>query len=95
MDGRNGDDARISVDDSHDLRDALAVTKGWLEIAFRNWHELSDQERFQCVAGALLGANQMVCRLERMDGIQIDLTDDGPEMRMAEEFRRIAERNGS
>ena len=95
MDGRNGDGARISTDDSHDLRDALAVAKGWLEVAFRNWGELTEQERFQCVAGALLGANQMVCRLERMDGIQIDLTDDGPEMRMAEEFLKLAERNGS
>ena len=95
MDGRNGNGARISTDDSHDLRDALAVTKGWLEVVFRRWHQLSERERIQCVAGALLGANQMVCHLERMDGIQIDLTDDGPEMRMAEEFLKLAEQSGS
>lgn len=71
------------------MRDALAVTKGWLEVLFRNWHHMSEQERFQCVAGALLGANQMGFQLELMDGNQIDLTDP-PEMRMAEEFLKLA-----
>ncbi|HJR46501.1 MAG TPA: hypothetical protein VJ927_12945 [Actinomycetota bacterium] len=95
MDGRNGNGARISGNDSHDLRDALAVTKGWLEVVFRKWGELSEEERFRCVAGALLGANQMVFKLERMDGVQIDLTEDGPELRMAEEFWKLAEQNGN
>ncbi len=81
---------RISVDDSHDLRDALAVTKGWLEVVFRNWTTMSEEERFQCVAGALLGANQIEFHLQVMDGIDIDLTEK-PELRMAEEFLKLAE----
>lgn len=90
----NGHGPRISLDDSHDLRDALAITKGWLEILFRKWNELDEQERFHCVAGALLGAHQMGHRIEAMDGHTIDLTE-GPEMKMAEEFWKLAERNGS
>lgn len=78
------------MDDSHDLRDALALTKGWLELLFRRWNEMDDQDRFHCVAGALLGANQMGFQLEVMDGHQIDLTDP-PEVKMAEEFLKLAE----
>jgi len=90
----NGSTPRISLDDSHDLRDALAVTKGWLEVLFHQWDGMDDQERFHCVAGALLGANQMGCKLEAMDGHQIDLRD-APEMKMADEFFKLAEKNGS
>jgi hypothetical protein len=86
--------SRISVDDSHDLRDALAVTKGWLEIAFRGWMEMGEEERFQCVAGALLGANQIGYRLDLIDGQPIDLTDS-PESKMADEFWKLAERTES
>lgn len=85
--------ARLSVDDSHDLRDALVLTKGWLEVLFRRWHELSERERFQCVAGALLGANQMTFLIELLDGHHIDLTEK-PEAKMAEEFLKLSEHNG-
>lgn len=90
----NGRDARISAEDSHDLRDALAVTKGWLEVAFRGWLEMSEEERFQCVAGALLGANQIGFRLDLIDGRPIDLTES-PEAKMADEFYKLAERSES
>ena len=90
MDG-NGRTPRISTNDSHDLRDALAVTKGWLEVAFRGWTEMDEEERFQCVAGALLGAKQIGYRLDQMDGQPIDLTDS-PEAKMADEFLKLAER---
>lgn len=90
MDESNGRSARISLEDSHDLRDALALTKGWLEILFHNWSEMSDPARFQAVAGALLGANQIGFQLEMMDGHQIDLTDP-PEVKMADEFLKLAE----
>lgn len=90
MDESNGRAPRISLDDSHDLRDALALTKGWLEILFRNWTQMSEQDRFQAVAGALLGANQLGFQLEMMDGHHIDLTDP-PEAKMAEEFLKLAE----
>lgn len=79
------------MDDSHDLRDALAVTKGWLEVAFRGWMDMDEEERFQCVAGALLGANQIGYRLDLIDGRPIDLTDP-PEVKMADEFLKLAER---
>lgn len=88
----NGSRPRISLDDSHDLRDALALTKGWLEVLFHRWNDMNEQERFQCVAGALLGANQMGFQLEMMDGREIDLTDP-PEVKMADEFLKLAEQN--
>lgn len=87
----NGRNRRISIDDSHDLRDALAVTKGWLEVAFRGWTDMTEEERFQCVAGALLGANQIGYRLDVIDGQPIDLTES-PEAKMADEFLKLAER---
>lgn len=93
MEPRLGDGPRIESNDSHDLRDALALTKGWLEVLFRSWDELSEDDRFQCVAGALLGANRMMFLLEVLDGHQIDLTDK-PEVKMAEEFLKLAEHNG-
>lgn len=85
---------RISIEDSHDLRDALAITKGWLEVAFRGWMDMSEEDRFQCIAGALLGANQIGYRLDLIDGQPIDLTDS-PESKMADEFFKLAERNES
>lgn len=90
----NGQTRRISADDSHDLRDALAVTKGWLEVAFRGWTEMDEDDRFQCIAGALLGANQIGYRLDLIDGRPLDLTDS-PESKMADEFLKLAERNNS
>ncbi|MEA2435090.1 MAG: hypothetical protein QOG54_2547 [Actinomycetota bacterium] len=84
----NGDGRRIEQEDSHDLRDALAVTKGWLEVLFRHWNEMNDEERFQLVAGALLGANTLAQKLDVLDGLPIDLTDP-PHERMAEEFLRL------
>jgi hypothetical protein len=89
---QNGNGRRISIEDSHDLRDALAVTKGWLEVVFRRWGELSDEDRFQCIAGALLGANQLGYHLDDMDGRRIDLTET-PELHMAEEFLKLSERS--
>lgn len=94
MEPRTSSAPRISLDDSHDLRNALALTKGWLEVLFRRWGELSENERFQCVAGALLGANQMTFLVELLDGHEIDLTDK-PEVKMAEEFLKLAEHNGN
>jgi hypothetical protein len=93
MESTSSNGPRISLDDSHDLRDALVLTKGWIEVLFRRWDELPENERFQCLAGALLGANQMTFLLEQMDGHQIDLTDK-PETKMAEEFLKLAEQNG-
>lgn len=93
MEPTSSNGPRISLNDSHDLRNALVLTKGWLEVLFRRWDQLPDNERFQCLAGALLGANQMTFLLEQMDGHTIDLTAK-PEARMAEEFLKLAEHNG-
>jgi hypothetical protein len=84
----NGNGRRIDQDDSHDLRDALAVTKGWLEVLFRHWNEMSDEDRLQLVAGALLGANTLAHKLDLLDGFPIDLTDP-PHERMMDEFLRL------
>src|SRR5688572_19786225 len=93
MEPRVSHQPRIESNDSHDLRDALALTKGWLDVLFRGWDELSDNEKFQCVAGALLGANQMTLLVDVLDGHTIDLTDK-PEVKMAEEFLKLAENHG-
>jgi hypothetical protein len=84
----NGAARRIELDDSHDLRDALAITKGWLEVLFRHWNEMNDEDRYQLVAGALLGANTLAFKLDQMDGLSIDLTEP-PHERMAVEFLRL------
>ncbi len=77
-------------DVEHDLREGAALALGWLETVFRYWDQLSDQQRREMIAAALLGANEVAVALDRMAGRppeQIRL----PQERMAEELLKIAE----
>ena len=74
----------------HDLREGLALTKGWLELAFRNWDDIDEEKRREMVAGALFGANRVAFVLDMLDGYAPDDVIKA-EDRMAEEFRRLSE----
>ncbi len=43
----------------HDLRESATLTKGWLQILFRKWDTLADDQRRQMVAAALFGAHKL------------------------------------
>ena len=78
----------------HDLREGAALALGWLETVFRNWDDLSDPQRREMIAAALLGANEVAVALDRMAGRapeEIRL----PQERMADELLKIAENANS
>jgi hypothetical protein len=74
----------------HDLREGLALSKGWLELLFRNWDAIDDVRRREMVAGALFGANRVAFVLDMLDGREPDSVVAAEE-RMAEEYRRLGE----
>ena len=73
---------------THDLREGLALAKGWLELVFRHWDEIDDARKREMIAGALFGANRVAFVLDLLDGRDPEdiLT---PHDRMIEEFSRI------
>ena len=81
---------QMNFDEIHDLREGLALTKGWLELVFRNWHTIEDERRLEMVAGALFGANRVAFVLDMVEG-QDPETLQSPQDRMAEEFQRLIE----
>ena len=74
----------------HDLREGLALAKGWLELVFRHWDEIEDPRKREMVAGALFGANRVAFVLDMMEGRDPDEIQS-PQERMLEEFSRIGE----
>lgn len=76
----------------HDIREGLALAKGWLELVFRHWDEIEDPRRREMIAGALFGANRVSFVLDLMEGRDPDEIQT-PQDRMAEEFSRIGEAN--
>ena len=85
-------DKKLDQDTVHDIREGLALAKGWLELVFRHWDEIDDPRRREMIAGALFGANRVAFVLDLMDGRDPDLVQT-PQDRMAEEFSRIGETN--
>lgn len=81
----------FDFDNLHDLREGLALTKGWLELLFRNWHDIDDDRRREMIAGALFGANRVAFVLDMVEGRDPD-TLQSPQDRMAEEFQRLTEK---
>lgn len=75
---------------THDLREGLALAKGWLELVFRHWDEIDDARRREMVAGALFGANRVAFVLDLIDG-RDPAEIQSPQDRMIEEFSRIGE----
>lgn len=74
----------------HDLREGLALAKGWLELVFRHWDDIEDPRKREMVAGALFGANRVAFVLDMIDGHTPDEIQS-PHERMIEEFERIGE----
>ena len=72
----------------HDLREGLALAKGWLELVFRHWDEIDDPRRREMIAGALFGANRVAFVLDLIDGHDPKEMQT-PQERMVEEFSRI------
>ena len=85
--GANG--TRYTELDSHDLRESLAITHGWLEVLFQRWDAIPDAERRELIAAALHGTYRIEAVLDRLDGKPIDLRDPGHNV--ADQFLRAAE----
>ena len=81
-------DRTLDQDTLHDLREGLALAKGWLELVFRHWDEIEEPRRREMIAGALFGANRVAFVLDLMDG-QDPEKMQSPQDRMVEEFDRI------
>ena len=75
---------------NHDLREGLALAKGWLELVFRHWDEIDDSRKREMIAGALFGANRVAFVLDLLDGRKPEDVQS-PQDRMLEEFDRIGE----
>ena len=74
----------------HDLREGLALAKGWLELVFRHWDDIDDPRKREMIAGALFGANRVAFVLDMIDGRNPDDIRT-PQEAMVEEFSRIGE----
>ena len=75
---------------SHDLREAVTLSKGWLQAALKNWNTLDERERQSMVAAALFGANRVAFLLDILDGTEEENAVPAPE-RTAEDLRRISD----
>ena len=80
----------LDQETNHDLREGLALAKGWLELVFRHWDEIDDGRKREMIAGALFGANRVAFVLDLLDGRNPDEVQT-PQDRMLEEFDRIGE----
>ena len=80
----------LDFENLHDLREGLALTKGWLELVFRHWNEIDDERRREMIAGALFGANRVAFVLDMVEGKDPDSVPS-PQERMADEFSRLIE----
>ena len=75
---------------SHDLREAVTLSKGWLQAALKNWKTLDERERETMVAAALFGANRVAFLLDIMDGEPEEDTTP-PSDRTAEDLLQISD----
>ena len=82
--------AHLEVGVTHDLREAVTISKGWLQAALKNWHTLDEHEREVMVAAALFGTNRVAFLLDIMDGKSEDEVPPAPE-RTAEDFLHISD----
>ena len=78
----------LDFDNLHDLREGLALAKGWLELVFRHWEDIDDERRREMVAGALFGANRVAFVLDMLEGRDPESLKT-PQEAMADEFARL------
>ena len=64
---------------SHDLREAVTLSKGWLQAVLKNWQSLDEHEREIMVSAALFGANRVAFLLDIMDGEKEENATPAPE----------------
>ena len=81
-------DEKLNEETVHDIREGLALAKGWLELVFRHWDEIDDPRRREMVAGALFGANRVAFVMDLLEGRDPDEVQT-PQERMVEEFSRV------
>ena len=86
--------AHLHVGTTHDLREALTLSKGWLEAVLKSWKTLDDHEREAMVTAALFGTNRLGFILDLMDGATEEDLAPAPD-RMADDLERISERTTS
>jgi hypothetical protein len=82
------DENHLEQEAIHDIREGLALAKGWLELVFRHWDEIDDARRREMIAGALFGANRVAFVMDLLEG-RDPAQVQSPQERMAEEFSRI------
>lgn len=83
-------DKSLDQNTVHDLREGLALAKGWLELVFRHWDDIDDPRKREMIAGALFGANRVAFVLDMLDG-RDPASLQTPQEAMIEEFSRIGE----
>ena len=81
-------DEKLNQETIHDIREGLALAKGWLELVFRHWDEIDDARRREMIAGALFGANRVAFVMDLLEGSDPDEVQT-PQERMVEEFSRV------
>jgi hypothetical protein len=81
--------AHLQVGTVHDLREALTLSKGWLEAVLKNWQHLDDHDREAMVAAALFGTNRIAFLIDVMEGgREEDLP--APPQRVADDLERLS-----
>ena len=74
---------------THELREALTLSKGWLQAALKNWSTLDEHERETMVTAALFGTNRIAFILDLMEGRREEEVAPAPE-RVANDLERIS-----
>ena len=86
--------AHLHVGTAHDLREALTLSKGWLEAVLKSWNTLDDHEREAMVTAALFGTNRIGFILDLIEGSAEETLAPAAD-RTADNLERISERTGS
>lgn len=84
--------AHLHVGTTHDLREALTLSKGWLEAVLKSWKTLDDHEREAMVTAALFGTNRIGFILDLMEGASEEDLEPASD-RMADDLERISDRS--
>ena len=60
--------SHLETGSDHELREAMTLTKGWLQAVLKNWREIDDHERESMVMAALFGVNRVAFLLDVYEG---------------------------
>ena len=60
--------AHLQQSFDHELREAVTLSRGWLQAALRNWRTLGEDEREQMITAALFGTNRVAFLLDILSG---------------------------